>query len=211
LADFGICRPKWLRMIQEKPPPIGEYRNVVSVAIRNAFVFFLLIPVFTVVKDYCGYSTAPPISWFEIVWDFLKFLAPFSTWFYLWHRLVHIPPLYGWIHKKHHEYKRPIAPEGVYFTLIDFFMGNIFPIYFSQLLCVNSQWTVLLINVIAIANSFLTHGGYSIPYICDGAHDSHHEFFNINFGAGSSFMDKIFGTYLSPEDIILRRNSRKQR
>jgi len=83
LADFGIFRPKWLRNIQKKPPPIDEYGNVVFVATRNVFVYFLFIPFFSLVKDYVGYNTAPPISWFEIVWDFLKFLVPFSTWFYL--------------------------------------------------------------------------------------------------------------------------------
>jgi len=211
LVDFGLCRPKWLRKIQDVTAPTDEYLEILSVGLRNLALNLMLIPFYTFWKDTTGYSTSPPGSWLEIVLDFVKFILPFSVWFYLWHRLVHINPLYGWIHKKHHKYKTPVAFEGLYFSVIDMFMGNIFPIFFCSLLAVRSQWTVLLIYVAAMANACATHSGYNIPFIDLESHDAHHEFFNVNYGSGGIWMDLLFGTYLSSEDIQKLRKARKRR
>jgi len=54
-------------------------------------------------------------------------------------------------------------------------------------------------------------GGYYIPSIISGFHDAHHEFFNVNYGAGGKWMDMAFGTYCSGEDIQAMRDARKRR
>lgn len=212
LADFGVCRPKWLKKVQDDvTPPLQDYSEIFVVGCRNFVVHFMLIPFYAFWKDAVGYNTAPPSSWIEVLCDFAIFLPIFTIWFYLWHRLVHIPPLYGYIHKMHHKFKTPIAFEGLYFSVIDMFMGNIFPIVFITLFTSHSQWTILMIYVLAIANSCLTHSGYYVPLLETGTHDAHHEFFNVNYGAGGVWMDMLFGTYRNSEDIQAMRDARKRR
>jgi len=211
IVDFGFWRPKCLKKRQVVPPPLDEYWHIFLIALRNFAVNFLMTPLYVYMKDIAGYNTAPPETWFEIVLDFVRFVLPFHVSFYLWHRLVHIPPLYGWFHKKHHKYKAPIAFEGLYFTVVDLFMGNVFPVFFCTLYASRSQWTTLLINAVVLASVSISHCGYSIPMIESGIHDAHHEFFDINYGAAGVWMDKLLGTYRSAEEIDELHYARKRK
>ena len=42
-----------------------------------------------------------------------------DTMFYWTHRLLHVPPLYAWFHKQHHEYKASTVWASEYFGIVD--------------------------------------------------------------------------------------------
>ena len=59
--------------------------------------------------------------------------------FYTCHRLFHLPIFYKLFHKKHHEIKNPIGIAALYMSLIDLYIGNIFPLYFPLIIIGNTH------------------------------------------------------------------------
>jgi len=212
LVDMNIYSPEWrisCRAQKGAPfPTYEQYWDIILVYLQNWAIHLLLTPFYAKMEDFFGYTTAPP-SWLEIPVDIFKYIIPLSIWIYVWHRMVHHPLLYGLLHKKHHKFKAPVAPEAFYFTVTDCFLGNIFPFVFCAIFAARSQWTMLLIHVYAMITTLGAHCGYKLPFVSHGFHDAHHEFFNVNYGSALKFMDQIFGTFLDSEGIKARRLKRK--
>jgi len=208
LVDMDIYCPEWRVLCRTQKgvpsPTYEQYWDIFLVYLQNWMIQFLLTPFYALAEDFFGYTTAPP-SWLEIPVDFFKYVIPLSVWVYAWHRLVHHPLLYGLLHKKHHKFKAPVAIEAFYFTAIDMFMGNIFPLIFCVMFAARSQWTMLLIYEYSVVTTLGAHCGYTMRFVSQGFHDAHHEFFCVNYSSGLKFMDHIFGTFLDPEGIKARR------
>lgn len=108
--------------------------------------------------------------------------------FYIYHRILHIAPLYKYIHKIHHEFKYPIAISSQYVHPIEYLilyfqiisgpvLINIHPILFA---C----W-IVFVTVINVSS----HSGYFSQ-----DHFLHHKLTYFNFGTNSWF-DMLFYTY----------------
>ena len=48
--------------------------------------------------------------------------------FAITHRILHINPLYRWVHKIHHEYQSPAAFGAVYCHWFEHIFGNLFSV-----------------------------------------------------------------------------------
>jgi len=68
-----------------------------------------------------------------------------------------------------------------------------------------------LLNAVVLANIAISHSGYIIPMFESGFHDAHHELFDVNFSAAGVWMDKLFGTYLGPEEVEALHEARRRR
>jgi sterol desaturase/sphingolipid hydroxylase (fatty acid hydroxylase superfamily) len=55
----------------------------------------------------------------QSLWDIALMIAACDASFYWVHRLLHLPPLYGWFHKQHHEYKASTVWASEYFGIVD--------------------------------------------------------------------------------------------
>lgn len=123
--------------------------------------------------------------------------------FYITHRILHIPPLYEWFHKTHHEVKNPIGMSALYTTLGDMYFANLLPISWVPLLIISSS---LIYKFWAIISIFMTvciaHSGYRD---LSEFHDIHHRYFKYNYG-NSYFMDKLLGTYYHEDNLLKLRN-----
>jgi len=207
LVDMGIYRPAWRvlsRAQQGVPAPTGEqYWDIFKVYLQNWTLQFLLTPFYAITEDFFGYTTEPP-TWSEILLDSLRYVVMLSVWTYTWHRMVHHPALYGRIHKKHHKFKAPVVLECFYFTVIENLLGFFIPLMFLGMFAVRSQWTRSLVYWYTLIAHMFSHCGYKLPFISDGIHDAHHEFFDVNYSA-FIVMDIIFGTYLDSEGLKTRR------
>ena len=113
--------------------------------------------------------------------------------FYCIHRIFHLKMFYQFIHKKHHEITAPIGISTVYMTHIDFYIGNVLPIYLPMFLLYAHPLTVKLWGIITIINAIVI-GHSGIKNISE-SHDYHHSLFNKNYGT-NLFMDKLFGTFI---------------
>jgi len=113
--------------------------------------------------------------------------------FYGIHRIFHLKGLYQLIHKKHHEIIAPVGISAVYMTPIDFYIGNVLPIYLPMFILQAHPFTIKIWSIITIVNAVVSgHSGFK--YISEG-HDYHHSLFNKNFGT-DLFMDRLFGTFV---------------
>lgn len=118
----------------------------------------------------------------------------FEIYFDVTHRLLHMSPwLYRMVHKKHHLFKSPVTSAADYMTPLEKTI-NITGLMGIGLLL---GLTPLLMSSLAIVGMipFLTsHSGY----LFDSKHDEHHRLFNVNFGSFSYTLDRLMGTYHTP-------------
>eukprot|EP00483_Globobulimina_turgida_P010923 UN10944 len=123
--------------------------------------------------------------------------------FYIVHRLVHHPKLYGIIHKQHHEYKGTIGFAAEYAHPIEALFANFYPTLAG---CLHTGAPALVFHVYLfwrLWETYETHSGYSFHgtfmhkiggTFADIAlyHDFHH---TKNIGNyGGHFQDWLLGT-----------------
>jgi sterol desaturase/sphingolipid hydroxylase (fatty acid hydroxylase superfamily) len=146
-----------------------------------------------------------PASPWVIAVEFAVYFFGFDTWFYWWHRLMHIEPFYSWSHKLHH---RSLSPNPI----TTWSMNPIESI-------IEGAWTPLLISVLPLHDTTLVlispfaalmglyvHSGFEVfPrwwnrswltkwFITATFHDQHHRYFKGNYGGFTTIWDWICGT-----------------
>lgn len=144
-------------------------------------------------------------SWWVVGLEYAAYFLLFDTWFYWNHRLMHIEPIYTWVHKIHH---RSTAPN--FFTtfsvgpLESLINGGFVPL-FTALFTVHDT-TMLLIGPTAVIMGIYVHSGYEFfPrwwnrtwatkwFITATFHDQHHKYFRWNFGGYTTIWDWLCGT-----------------
>ena len=116
-----------------------------------------------------------------------------DIYFYIAHRIVHIPYFYKRIHKIHHELIAPVGLGAFYCHPLEMILVNLPPVILPALLMNFSFYSLLIFNFISTINTvYNAHGGYKSTK--NQHHDIHHEKFNVNYGI-NIFMDKLFNTY----------------
>jgi methylsterol monooxygenase len=79
-------------------------------------------------KQLTGYKLSREIpTLFSIIKDWIGFLILQEISFYYTHRLFHSPMFYKYIHKKHHEWKAPIAIAAMYAHPLEHIVSNLMP------------------------------------------------------------------------------------
>jgi sterol desaturase/sphingolipid hydroxylase (fatty acid hydroxylase superfamily) len=120
-----------------------------------------------------------------------------EVWFYMSHRALHWAPLYGSIHKIHHEWVYPVSYAVYYCHPVENILSNLATVLIPMYITDMSHNLSLLWIGIAMFQSISAHAG---PINFCGmkftsAHDLHHRYFNCQYGVGS-VMDWLFGTRL---------------
>eukprot|EP00750_Incisomonas_marina_P028387 INCI6692.2.p2 GENE.INCI6692.2~~INCI6692.2.p2 ORF type:complete len:150 (-),score=12.06 INCI6692.2:229-678(-) len=137
-----------------------------------------------------------------MLWDTLLMIVACDTIFYWTHRALHVPPLYGWFHKQHHEYKASTVWASEYFGVVDMIcniMPGVIPAFFIK----PHFATFLLFTAIRQWQTVQSHAGYHLPWdplncgvFKDGAarHDFHHSGNKGCFGDWTPMWDRLCGT-----------------
>lgn len=152
-------------------------------------------------------ADASALGWPAIVAGLFGFLLFNDAWFYGWHRLLHHPRLFRYVHAVHHK-SVDVNPFTVYsFHPVEaFILGSaVIPV----VVLVPMYLPVLgVAQVVGLANNVMSHLGYEflprwynkIPPFCwmntATFHSMHHTKFHGNYGLLFRVWDRLFGTEL---------------
>lgn len=148
---------------------------------------------------------APVTSWSKspIYCSLLMFVLPFfhAVHFYVFHRVIHWPPLYNTVHYLHHANNNPSPWSGLAMHPVEHL------IYFSGVLLlwvipstpIHAIYFVTLVGLAPVDG----HSGFGrivlgrYSFTSDGYyHYLHHKFFSVNFGDALLIpLDRLFGTF----------------
>jgi sterol desaturase/sphingolipid hydroxylase (fatty acid hydroxylase superfamily) len=125
------------------------------------------------------------------MWKIFLIINISNLFFYWFHRLLHVPFMFRYVHSKHHEFIEPIGVAALYAHPIEHFLANTFS-FICPFLYIGCNYYIML---------GLLFGGSIIPVFYHtksfrffNDHLVHHQLFKYNFGFGG-YLDKIFGTY----------------
>merc|ERR1719474_651128 len=165
---------------------------------------FILYPLFALHGTTMRYPDEDPPSWSGVFGVFMASQFVMEWLFYAFHRLLHIPSLYGLIHKQHHEYKGSIGFAAEFAHPIEGLLANFYPTLAG---CMHLGAHPLCFYVYLCWRLCATYEGHSGYSFCgsflhkhfgltfgDTAlyHDYHHSRNRGNYGG--HIQDWLFGT-----------------
>lgn len=173
------------------------------------------IKTFLVGHGFITYNSAPTSAW-VIALEFGLYFFGFDAYFYWGHRLMHVEPIYKWVHKLHHISTATNVLTSTSINPIEalingsftsfFFMGATFLASVSGGFSPIHTETIAFIAPTSILMGFYVHSGYEfLPhwwnkswatkwFIPATFHDHHHRYFTGNFGGYTTIWDRLCGT-----------------
>ncbi|CCD21540.1 putative lathosterol oxidase [Trypanosoma vivax] len=143
------------------------------------------------------YHNVEDYGWPYLVFSALLFFVFTDFMVYWFHRGLHHPTLYRYVHKLHHTYKHTTPFSSHAFNPCDGFGQGvpyytfifIFPTHhylFVALFIVVNMWTISIHDQVDFGGWFINTTGH---------HTLHHEQFNYDYGQYLTLWDRIGGTY----------------
>lgn len=159
---------------------------------------------------------AATIGWPMIAATFVGLLVFNDAWFYFWHRLLHHPKLFRYVHAVHHK-SVDVNPFSSY--SFHWFEGLILGAWILPVaLLVPIYLPVLgVLHGIGLANNIMSHLGYEflprwllqVPVLrwmnTSTFHNLHHTSFNGNYALMFRFWDRMLGTELPNYEATFRQ------
>lgn len=146
-------------------------------------------------------------TWFEVLYQNIIFLFGEDFFEYWGHRMLHVPFLYKWIHKEHHQFRTPFGlSASVAHPLETIILGA--ATFIPAIIVRPHLFTFFVWIELRQLDAVLTHCGYDFPNPCHllsfyggtKFHDYHHVSFNFNYASRFTIFDKLFGTYKDPPE-----------
>jgi len=195
------------RKIQPKGFRWKTFRNEIFFAIINLAIGATILGYISSELKSHGAITFnnSPTSWWVVALEYTAYFLGFDTYFYWFHRLMHLEPMYKWVHKLHHRSTSPNILTTLSVSPLESIINGGFVPLFTALLTVH-QSTMLLIAPTNVIMGLYVHSGYEFfPrwwnkswatkwFITATFHDHHHHYFKFNFGGYTTLWDWICGT-----------------
>jgi sterol desaturase/sphingolipid hydroxylase (fatty acid hydroxylase superfamily) len=151
--------------------------------------------------------------------SFVGSMILYDTWFYWFHRLLHLRPFYRVIHRWHHLTVTPVAWSNNSDTMLD---NCVLQSYWlvAHLILPISPLVLLAHKILDQVTGTIGHSGYEhggvlcwppSPLISVTHHDQHHRYFRCNYGTHFTVWDRVMGTLHLDHDAALRRNIARAR
>ena len=186
-----------------------EFHETLKKVFKQTFINqFIVTPIAILIvgfdSKYIISSTIPPFT--EILTQTSFFLLSEDFFFYITHRILHLPWFYKHIHKKHHEFKVTISIAAEYCHPIEYIFGNSIPfasgplIYGQQHIHITTWFAWVFIRAFITSEG---HSGYEVPWSpyaiipftgTIGYHDFHHTRNQGNYEGTFVFIDTFLKT-----------------
>jgi Delta7-sterol 5-desaturase len=174
----------------------------------SGFLVGALTP-FLVKHGLITYNSAAA-SWWVIALEYVAYFFLFDTWFYWWHRAMHVEPFYKLVHKLHHYSVSPnlltTLSVNPLESLINGGFVSVFSVLMTTALIPVHTATMAYVLPTNIIMGLYVHCGYEFfPrwwqkswatkwFITSTFHDQHHRYFNWNFGGYTTIWDYLCST-----------------
>ena len=141
---------------------------------------------------YWVYSSVPmtsgPLSVSVVLRMVLVLVVFIQVWFYVTHRILHLPLVFRQIHYLHHTYRDTNAYCAQFAHPLEFVVGNLagvilVPCFYTIHRTVFIGWVLFCLH-----QSILSHG------LVKTYHSVHHHRAHVHFGI-SGYLDTVFGTH----------------
>jgi len=195
------------RKIQPKGFNWRIFRNealfgTVNVAISGTLIGYITAKLTQ--HGFITYNTAPASAW-VIGLEYAAYFFAFDCYFYWFHRLMHIGPIYTYVHKIHHYSTSPNLLTTISVSPLESLINGGFVPLFVATLTVHEE-TMKYVLPTNIVMGLYVHAGYEFfPrwwnkswatkwFITTTFHDQHHKYFRWNFGGYTTIWDRLCGT-----------------
>mmetsp|Transcript_9828 Transcript_9828/g.9927 ORF Transcript_9828/g.9927 Transcript_9828/m.9927 type:complete len:270 (-) Transcript_9828:111-920(-) len=195
---LSIVSKWWLPILCQKPNR-GAYHHIfttVNLLISSTFSC-LLTELSLQGYSKLQFSSIEVYGMLQIFIDALYACILQSIIEYYWHRLMHIPICYKYLHKYHHYYKSPEPWDDLYIHPIEA-TGYYCILFCPPFLFSMHVFSYIIYMIIMGTCGVLDHSGihFSFPYLYNTAdHDLHHSKYNVNYAFPFPYMDLLHGTY----------------
>ena len=167
----------------------------------------ILLLVFPYIRSVLDFSTENLPNVWTIMWQFAFCMQVDDFFFYWGHRFAHHKLLYKYIHKRHHEFKHPIAISVEWAHPLEDALVNTFPTVVGSLVLRSHVLVFWLYVGCKLWQSIDAHSSFDLPFPfspwsavpaigmdCSSAHHAHHSINTGNYGGFFSFWDWVCGT-----------------
>lgn len=179
-----------------------------------AFIAFNRLTGVTFVYNCLQYmSVSPHVPWGlnELTVMNTVFALPalfiFYDFFYcLWHRLLHVRGIYGWVHKHHH---RQVVPtrgtlDAMNVHPVEFIVGEYLHLLAMMAVpahAITCGVFIILLGVLTTLNHTRLDVKVPLGIFSVSWHDLHHRLPQSNYGQYTMFWDHLWGSYRTDADI----------
>lgn len=196
-----------IKKIQKRPFSKVIFRHELLYSAMNLAVTIIVLKVVSTYFVEWGFiQTNPePAAWWVIALEFTAYFFIFDLYFYAFHRLIHLQPLYRWIHIKHHRSvsPNPLSSSSMH-PLEGIGEGLIIPIFLA-LVTIHEASMPFIVTFATLMGLYVHCGHEFAPrwwyrtwfskwLITPMFHDQHHQYFNFNYGGFTTIWDYLFGT-----------------
>jgi Delta7-sterol 5-desaturase len=132
-----------------------------------------------------------PASWYII--EYALYFFGFDTWFYWWHRVMHLEPVYRLTHKVHHQSISPNPLTSLSMNPVEGVIEGAWLPLLTAMFTLHEATMVLVVPTAVIMGQYVHCGHEFLPrwwhrtwltkwFITATFHDQHHRHFKGNYG-----------------------------